>query len=96
VDDCHALPEVLANELPTRARRRSRSCSSPLANQRRVGVIEADADAVGEINSLIIGNARNQIYAHDHEFKFKNETGELRSGATLEQDRRFLGAGQKG
>ncbi|MGY4608606.1 hypothetical protein ACVW16_007018 [Bradyrhizobium sp. USDA 4474] len=53
-------------------------------------VIEADANAVGEINSFIIGNARNQVYARDHEFKFKNETGELRSGATLEQDKRFL------
>jgi hypothetical protein len=58
-------------------------------------LIAADADAVGEINSLIIGNARNQIYARDHEFKFKNETGELRSGATLEQDRRFLDAGKE-
>lgn len=58
-------------------------------------VIKADADAVGEINSLIIGNARNQVYARDHEFKFKNETGELRSGATLEQDKRFLEAGEE-
>ena len=58
-------------------------------------VIEADADAVGEINSLIISNARNQVYAKDYEFKFKNETGELRSGATLEQDKRFLEAGKE-
>lgn len=58
-------------------------------------VIEADAATVGEINSLIISNARNQVYAKDHEFKFKNETGELRSGATLEQDERFLNAGKK-
>ncbi|WLA63792.1 hypothetical protein [Bradyrhizobium diazoefficiens] len=50
--------------------------------------------AVGEINSFIIGNARNQVYARDHEFKFKNEAGELRSGATLEQDKRFLDAGK--
>jgi len=55
-------------------------------------VIEADADAVGGINSLIISNARNQVYARDHEFKFKDETGKLRSGATLEQDKRFLEA----
>jgi hypothetical protein len=58
-------------------------------------VIEADASAVGEINSLIISNARNQVYAKDHEFKFKNETGELRSGATLEQDKRFLEGGKE-
>jgi hypothetical protein len=58
-------------------------------------VIEADANAVGEINSLIISNTRNQVYAKDHEFKFKNETGELRSGATLEQDKRFLEAGKE-
>ncbi|WP_036015842.1 DUF4238 domain-containing protein [Bradyrhizobium yuanmingense] len=58
-------------------------------------VIEADAKAVGEINSFIISNARNQVYARDHEFKFKNEAGELRSGATLAQDKRFLDAGKK-
>ena len=58
-------------------------------------VIEADADVVGEINSLIIGNARNQVYARDHEFKFKDDTGEMRSGATLEQDKRFLEAGEE-
>jgi hypothetical protein len=58
-------------------------------------VIEADADMVGTINSLIISNARNQVYAHDHSFKFKNEAGALRSGATLEQDKHFLDAGKE-
>jgi len=50
-------------------------------------VVEADADTVGTINSLIISNARNQLYAADHTFKFKNEAGELRSGTTLLQTR---------
>jgi hypothetical protein len=58
-------------------------------------VVEADADTVGTINSLIISNARNQVYADDHTFKFKNETGELRSGATLPQDTKFLAAGKQ-
>jgi hypothetical protein len=58
-------------------------------------VVEADADTVGTINSLIISNARNQIYADDHTFKFKNETGELRSGATLPQDTKFMAAGKQ-
>lgn len=58
-------------------------------------VVEADADAVGTINSLIISNARNQVYADDHTFKFKNEAGELRSGATLPQDAKFLASGKQ-
>ncbi len=58
-------------------------------------VVEADSDTVGTMNSLIISNARNQVYANDHTFKFKNQTGELRSGATLPQDERFLAAGKE-
>ena len=52
------------------------------------------ADTVGTINNHIISNARNQVYAHDHSFKFMDEKPELRSGATLEQDKRFLDAGK--
>jgi Protein of unknown function (DUF4238) len=59
-------------------------------------VVDADADMVGTINSMVISNAQNQVYAHDHSFKFMREDPtELRSGATLEQDQRFLEAGKK-
>lgn len=59
-------------------------------------VVEADADLVGMINSLVITNAQNQVYAHDHSFKFMRECPkELGSGATLEQDQHFLKAGKK-
>jgi uncharacterized protein DUF4238 len=59
-------------------------------------LIEADAATVATINSLIISNAQNQVYAHDHSFKFMREDpAELGSGATLVQDMRFLEAGKK-
>ena len=47
-------------------------------------VVDADADMVGTINSMVISNAQNEVYAHDHSFKFMREdTAELGSGATL-------------
>jgi Protein of unknown function (DUF4238) len=59
-------------------------------------VIEADAATVATINSLVISNAHNQVYAYDHCFKFMREDPkELGSGATLVQDKRFLEAGKK-
>ncbi len=58
-------------------------------------VVDADAATVGQLNSLIISNAENQVYAHDHSFKFlREEPAELGSGATLLQDKRFLAAGR--
>jgi len=58
-------------------------------------VIEADASLVAEVNSLIISNAENQIYAHDHVFKFKRrQPDELGSGATLLEDPDFIAAGK--
>jgi hypothetical protein len=36
-------------------------------------VVEADATMVATINTLIISNAQNQVYAHDHSFKFMRE-----------------------
>jgi hypothetical protein len=59
-------------------------------------VIEADGVLVAAINSLVISNAHNQVYAYDHSFKFMREDPvELGSGATLVQDKRFLLAGMK-
>jgi Protein of unknown function (DUF4238) len=59
-------------------------------------VVEADATMVATINTLIISNAQNQVYAHDHSFKFMREDpAELGSGSTLVQDKRFLEAGKK-
>lgn len=58
-------------------------------------VIDADAAMVGQLNSLIISNAQNQVYAHDHSFKFMRDSAELGSGATLLQDKKFLMAGEK-
>jgi Protein of unknown function (DUF4238) len=59
-------------------------------------VVEADATMVATINTLIISNAQNQVYAHDHSFKFmRDDPAEVRSGSTLVQDKRFLEAGKK-
>jgi hypothetical protein len=57
---------------------------------------EANAETVGTINSLIIINAQNQVYARDYSFKFmRKEPKELASGATLEQNQWFLEAGRR-
>jgi Protein of unknown function (DUF4238) len=54
-------------------------------------VVNADASVVGEINSHLINNASRQVYAYDHSFKFaRGEPVALKSGATLNQDERFL------
>jgi hypothetical protein len=43
------------------------------------------------INSLLISNAHNQIYAQDALFKYKRGSSEeIGSGATLDQDKVFL------
>jgi len=59
------------------------------------GVVNADAATVARINSHIIDNASRQVFAHDHSFKFaRGGPVELKSGATLSQDERFLSAGK--
>jgi hypothetical protein len=58
-------------------------------------VIDADTAMVAGLNSLIISNAENQVYAHDHIFKFKRrEPDDLGSGATLLEDEDFMAAGK--
>jgi hypothetical protein len=61
-----------------------------------MGRLTLNIHMVGTINSTVISNAQNQVYAHDHSFKFmRQDPKELGSGATLEQDQRFLEAGKK-
>jgi hypothetical protein len=58
-------------------------------------VVEADATTVARLNSLIVSNAEDQVYAHDHSFKFmRQEPDQLGSGATLLEDKRFMEAGK--
>ena len=58
-------------------------------------VIKADTSTVAGINSLLISNAHNQIYAQDALFKYKRGTSkEISSGATLDQDKVFLAGGK--
>jgi hypothetical protein len=58
-------------------------------------VVNADAVAVAEINSHMIGNATRQVCADDHVFKYaRGEPRELKSGATLLQDEDFMSAGK--
>jgi hypothetical protein len=73
--------------------------STKLALRSRSGgeenAVNADAAMVAEINSHIIDNSSRQVFAYDHSFKFaRGEPVELRSGATLNQDERFLTAGK--
>jgi hypothetical protein len=59
------------------------------------GVVNADASAVGEINSHLINNASRQVFAYDHSFKFASgEPAVLKSGGTLNQDEQFLSDGK--
>jgi hypothetical protein len=59
-------------------------------------VVKSDMATVAQLNSLIISNAENQVYAHDHTFKFKRRMpDELGSGATLLQDKDFVAAGER-
>jgi hypothetical protein len=58
-------------------------------------VIKADTSTVAGINSMLISNAHNQIYAQDALFKYKRGTSEkVSSGATLDQDKVFLARGK--
>jgi Protein of unknown function (DUF4238) len=58
-------------------------------------VVEADLFTVGGINSIIISNARNQVYSRDHSFNYTRPfPQEIGSGATLNQDKTFLAAGK--
>jgi hypothetical protein len=59
-------------------------------------VVKSDMATVAQLNSLVISNAANQVYAHDHTFKFKRRMpDELGSGATLLQDKDFIAAGER-
>jgi hypothetical protein len=59
-------------------------------------VIDADPDEVAEINSVLIGNIHNQVYAQDALFSYKRgPKGEIGSGSTLDQDKVFLAAGKR-
>ncbi len=59
-------------------------------------VVEGDLFTVGGINSILISNCNNQVYAHDHSFQFMRPLPhEIGSGATLLQDKNFLAAGKK-
>lgn len=58
-------------------------------------VVEADLFTVGGINSVIISNARNQVYSKDHTFNYMRPFPQkIGSGATLSQDKLFLEAGK--
>jgi hypothetical protein len=58
-------------------------------------VIDANRDTVAEINSLLISNIHNQLYAQDALFNYKRGPKDgISSGATLWQDNVFLAAGQ--
>ena len=57
--------------------------------------IDADRDTVAGINSLLISNIHNQLYAQDALFNYKRGPKEgISSGATLWQDNVFLAAGK--
>lgn len=56
-------------------------------------MVEVDADTVAAINTLLIGNAHNQVYAQDALFNYKRGP-KIASGATLEQDNVFLAGGE--
>jgi hypothetical protein len=59
-------------------------------------VVKSDKATIAQLNSLIISNAENQVYAHHHTFKFKRRMpDELGSGATLLQDKDFIAAGER-
>jgi hypothetical protein len=57
-------------------------------------IVEVDLFTVGDINSIIISNARNQVYSRDSSFNYMRPfPEEIGSGATLNQDKAFLAAG---
>jgi hypothetical protein len=48
------------------------------------------------VNSILTSNAEKQVYAHDYSFNYlRLFPEEIRSGATLVQDEKFLVGGQK-
>ena len=56
--------------------------------------MEADAKTVAEINSLLISNAYNQVYARGTPFNYtRGPQAEIGSGSTLDQDKVFLAGG---
>lgn len=56
--------------------------------------VEVDIFTVGRINSVLISNARNQVYSMDHTFNYMRPfPAEIGSGSTLIQDKAFLDAG---
>jgi hypothetical protein len=58
-------------------------------------VIDATRDTVAEINSLLISNIHNQLYAQDALFNYKRGPKDgISSGATLWEDKVFLAAGK--
>jgi uncharacterized protein DUF4238 len=58
-------------------------------------LIDADREKVAGINSLLIGNIHNQLYAQDALFNYKRGPLDgISSGATLWQDNVFLAAGK--
>src|SRR5262249_37717232 len=58
-------------------------------------VVQADADTVAGINSLLISNIHNQVYAQDALFQYKRgPEQEVGSGAHLHDDKVFLAAGK--
>ena len=60
-------------------------------------VIDADADTVAGMNSVLISNIHNQVYAQDALFRYKRgPKDEIGSGSTLDQDKVFLAAGKRG
>ncbi|MCW2358842.1 MULTISPECIES: DUF4238 domain-containing protein [Bradyrhizobium] len=57
--------------------------------------VEADVFTVGSMNSIIISNARRQVYSQDYNFSYMRPfPEEIGSGATLNQDATFLAAGK--
>jgi hypothetical protein len=59
-------------------------------------VLETDRSTVAGINSLLISNAHNQVYAQDALFYYKRDPSqEVGSGATLDQDKIFWAGGKQ-
>jgi hypothetical protein len=58
-------------------------------------VVDADRETVARINSQLISNIHNQLYAQDALFNYHREPKEgICSGSTLWQDKVFLAAGK--
>ncbi|MBR0868668.1 hypothetical protein ACVIW2_000084 [Bradyrhizobium huanghuaihaiense] len=58
-------------------------------------LVQLSKDEVATINSLLISNAHNQVYARDALFSYMRAPGTpIASGATLDQDETFLTGGK--